>query len=165
MGQLGGTNHAVRVGVGTIVLSGLDVLLLRRSPGHLFPGFWCPPGGRCEYGETPHDAAIREVGEEAGLVINPQHLVYAGYSTTRGAEDGLQWVTHVYTATLWSGKVHNAEPARHDQIRWFKLDALPDLVVPYFAAWVRQDPAMVRDAGRPAPIHRALVRKAAKRQV
>ena len=33
------------------------------------PGLWEFPGGKCEPGETPRDAAIRECHEETGLVV------------------------------------------------------------------------------------------------
>ena len=42
----------------------LQVLLLERADK---PGFWQSVTGSLEDGETPHDAAIREVREETGL--------------------------------------------------------------------------------------------------
>src|SRR6185369_13790425 len=40
------------------------VLLVR----HKRLGVWLPPGGECEPGETPLEAAARELREETGLV-------------------------------------------------------------------------------------------------
>jgi len=42
------------------------ILLLRRSPGVKAPGWWSCPAGRIDRGETPLEAAVRELHEEAG---------------------------------------------------------------------------------------------------
>ena len=41
------------------------VLILRRNE----PKQWAIPGGYCDYGESLEEAAIREAGEETGLVV------------------------------------------------------------------------------------------------
>lgn len=45
------------------------VLLLQRGEGGDYPGHWAFPGGHVEPGETPEDAARREVLEETGHAI------------------------------------------------------------------------------------------------
>ena len=44
-------------------------LLLRRGPGGDHPGTWRVPAGHIEPGESPEQAAIREVFEETGHVV------------------------------------------------------------------------------------------------
>jgi len=44
------------------------LLLARVAPGYPAAGIWTLPGGGLEFGETPWDAAVREVEEETGLV-------------------------------------------------------------------------------------------------
>ena len=63
---------AVRVGfVDTFVLrdrgAGLEALVLRRGPGGRNPGSWETVHGTIEPGESPVDAARRELVEETGL--------------------------------------------------------------------------------------------------
>ncbi len=49
---------------------GDEVLLLRGAPDKkLWAGKYNGLGGHLEPGETPHQAAVREVGEEAGLTV------------------------------------------------------------------------------------------------
>lgn len=38
-------------------------------------GLWSVPGGRVEPGETDHEAVVREIGEETGLVVTAGPLV------------------------------------------------------------------------------------------
>ena len=53
------------------------LLMLERAQGMMI-GFWSVPGGHVESGETPQDAAARELCEEAGLTpTGPLWLVTA----------------------------------------------------------------------------------------
>ncbi len=47
----------------------LECLLLRRAPGGRCPGSWETVHGHIEAGETPADAARRELAEETGLTV------------------------------------------------------------------------------------------------
>jgi ADP-ribose pyrophosphatase YjhB (NUDIX family) len=55
-------------------VNGREALLMRRA---LEPrrGFWSPPGGFVELGESTEDAAAREAQEEVGLTVEPEALV------------------------------------------------------------------------------------------
>lgn len=48
--------------------AGLEVLLLRRAAGERSPGTWETVHGSIEEGESPVDAARRELSEETGLL-------------------------------------------------------------------------------------------------
>jgi 8-oxo-dGTP diphosphatase len=50
------------------------VVLIRRGCNP-FEGQWALPGGFVEVGETVEQAAVREVAEETGLVVEPARLV------------------------------------------------------------------------------------------
>lgn len=45
----------------------IRLLATRRPPGKRFEGLWEWPGGKIEPGESPEDAACRELMEETGL--------------------------------------------------------------------------------------------------
>jgi 8-oxo-dGTP diphosphatase len=62
------------VGVGGVVLMGGRIVLIRRGKQPL-RGRWVIPGGTVELGETLHEAVIREMREETGLVVQPREVV------------------------------------------------------------------------------------------
>ena len=51
------------------------LLFLKRSVLTSRPGQWCLPGGRINANETPEEACIREVFEEAALKVKVRQLV------------------------------------------------------------------------------------------
>ena len=59
-----------------VVLRGPFVLMIRRGPGGPDPGYWAPPSGKVEAGESQEAAVIREVKEEVGVTIRPVRKVW-----------------------------------------------------------------------------------------
>jgi 8-oxo-dGTP pyrophosphatase MutT (NUDIX family) len=56
--------------------SGTALLLTLRAAGlRAHRGQWALPGGRCDEGETPVTAALRELHEELGLALGPQDVL------------------------------------------------------------------------------------------
>lgn len=55
-----------------------EVVLLGEKRTGLGLGKVVAPGGKLEAGESPADACVREVAEESGLEVRPEHLVPAG---------------------------------------------------------------------------------------
>jgi 8-oxo-dGTP pyrophosphatase MutT (NUDIX family) len=52
------------------------VVLTRRAAGlRRHGGQWALPGGRLDPGETPEAAALRELDEEVGLALPPDHVL------------------------------------------------------------------------------------------
>lgn len=60
--------------VGVVCLRGGEVLLIRRGTQPRI-GEWSLPGGRIEPGERAVDAAMRELGEETGVVAELEGLL------------------------------------------------------------------------------------------
>src|SRR5881392_2123251 len=51
------------------------LLTLRASSLRAHRGQWALPGGRCDAGETPVEAALRELHEELGLELTPDAVL------------------------------------------------------------------------------------------
>jgi 8-oxo-dGTP pyrophosphatase MutT (NUDIX family) len=54
-----------------VILRDGKLLAIERGPGVVYPGYWTPPSGRIEPGESQRDAVTREVREEVGLLVEP----------------------------------------------------------------------------------------------
>jgi 8-oxo-dGTP diphosphatase len=66
-----------RLAAGVYAMRGSQILMLERAQGMMI-GFWSVPGGLVDPGETPQEAAARELFEEAGLTpTGPLWLVTA----------------------------------------------------------------------------------------
>lgn len=93
------------------------MLVIRRA-AEPARGSWSLPGGRVEPGETPAEAAAREVLEETGLVVDINDLLA---SVTIG-----RYLVHDFAATVVGGELHAGDDA--SDVRWCEpgeLEAMP----------------------------------------
>ncbi len=61
--------------VGALVMCGESLLAIRQAAGHQLEGQWTFPWGRLDPGESPSNAAVREVAEETGVIARIRGLV------------------------------------------------------------------------------------------
>lgn len=117
-----------KVVASAFVWHGEALLLLRRARDFREvpqgQGFWEPPGGKLEPGETLEQALARELREETGLVLAGARLVDACSYLLEGAERRSQRVHLCYRVTLagWREPVLSDE---HDDRRC--VGSLPEL--------------------------------------
>ena len=62
--------------VGCFLQSGDEILILHRQNHKMYGNFWAVPGGKMDRGETPLEAAMREVREETGYDLSDKPLKY-----------------------------------------------------------------------------------------
>jgi dihydroneopterin triphosphate diphosphatase len=115
--------------------AGLDVLVVRRGPGGRSPGSWETVHGTIEPGETPVQAARRELREEAGL--EPGRL----YNASRVESFYRHGVDEVALIPVFVAFVDPAAAPRlsaeHDRAEWLSpSDALARF------AWPRERRAL-----------------------
>jgi ADP-ribose pyrophosphatase YjhB (NUDIX family) len=106
---------------GAVIADAGRVLLIRRtSPeGALV---WSFPSGKVEPGETASEAAAREAGEEAGVIVAPTVILGGRVHPDTGRRV-------VYVACrLLSGEAHAASPREVAEVRWVRLGEIPELI-------------------------------------
>ncbi len=99
------------------------LLLAQRPVGKHLAGLWEFPGGKCEPGESAHDALARELDEEVGIQIDESRPLLS--------------LTHAYPEKIvrllirevrqWHGQAHGREG---QPIRWVSLDQAASLPMP-----------------------------------
>jgi mutator protein MutT len=92
-----------KVGPGIVVTKRPDTM-------RAHPGQWALPGGRIDPGETPDQAALRELQEEIGLVVAPDQVLgqLDDYSTRSGYR--------ITPVVVWAGAVHDQIKPNPDEV-------------------------------------------------
>lgn len=108
-----------------------EVLLqLRQHTGYM-DGHWAAAAaGHVERGETAYDAARREAIEEIAVHDLELEFVTAMHRS-RGADPIDERIDFFFSARRWSGEPRIVEPEKCAELRWCRLDALPEPVVPH----------------------------------
>lgn len=108
-----------------------QILLIKRANTGYYDGSWSLPAGHFEEGETARDVAVREVKEEVGLAIFPGDLVLAHISHRQSPiPQKHERMDLFFKVKNWEGEPINAEPHKHEEIKWFSLKKLPKNMVP-----------------------------------
>ena len=119
----------VGIGVGVVVIKEGKILLgLRHSDPEKADselhgeGTWTMPGGKIEFGEDPHQTAVREVLEETGMRIKPSHLISVSSEKVPDAH----FITLGFLCEHFEGEPKVMEPDEIVEWRWFPLNEIPE---------------------------------------
>ncbi|GAA1133332.1 MULTISPECIES: NUDIX domain-containing protein [Microbacterium] len=130
--------QSIRVAVSTVILTlrraesgaavlALPLVLRTREP---FADQWALPGGWLTAAESPVDASARTLAETTGLSPSYLEQLYAFGAVDRSPT---RVVSLVYWALLRQDDVdaqiaaHRASGLAPENVRWFEIDALPEL--------------------------------------
>ena len=107
-----------------IILRDGRILMIKRGvEPHL--GYWCPPGGVRDEGETLRETAMREVKEETGLDVEVVEELGRVIGPITGKPHS------VFLCTLTGGSLR-LDPLETKEARWIPYEELSRLLVPRF---------------------------------
>lgn len=126
-----------------VVLDGDRFLALRRAAEPM-AGYWETPGGFCDGGEHPAEAAVREGREELGVEVLLGDFVGMYMGTYEYQGEDLPVLDTFFLATLPPGRDIVLDPAESQGLAWFPVASPPPL------AFSTMDAAL-RDVARRLP--------------
>ncbi len=94
-------------------------LMIRNTYGR---GHWTFPGGKVERGEEPRDAAMREVREEVGIVLDDVRAIGDYYTTKQYKRD----TVYCFVASVPS-RDHLIDQGEIAEAKWIPFGEIPDL--------------------------------------
>ena len=118
----------MRVAVYLILEHNNEFLLLRRYNTGYEDGNYSVIAGHLNGNETIKEAMIREALEEANITIDDKHLKIVGVMHRKDGDESIDY--YLYT-NKFSGNVRIMEPNKCDDLAFYKLDNLPDNIIPY----------------------------------
>ncbi|EKE28902.1 MAG: MutT/nudix family protein [uncultured bacterium (gcode 4)] len=106
-----------------------EILLLRRGKKcNNEVWYWGRAGWTVNFMEKAEDALKREVKEEIWVDIE---IIQSQWYADHFPENEKQhWISLSFIAKITWWEIINLEPNKCDEIRWFSLDNLPELISP-----------------------------------
>lgn len=112
--------HSFKVAAFVLLEKDGKIFMLRRLNTGWADGMWTIPSGHVEKEERVRDAAIKEVREEAGIIVKGEDLEFLYVHTVADA-----YVNFYFKATSWEGEPYLAEKDRCSEVAWIAKNQLP----------------------------------------
>lgn len=106
-----------------------EILLSRRYNTGYGDGSYSFPAGHLEEGETIKECLVREAKEEVGIDINISDLELVHVMDRNVINN--ERIAFFFKAKEWKGNLINMEPEKCDDLKWFKINELPENTIPY----------------------------------
>lgn len=116
----------IGVGCGAVIINENNELLLQQRNKEPEKGYWSIPGGKVEMFEKMEDAVVREVLEETGCMIEIIDLL--GICNHIVEDEKVHWMSPSFLCKIKSGVPKIMEPTKHTDMKWFKIDELPEKI-------------------------------------
>ncbi|MFC1629717.1 NUDIX domain-containing protein [Patescibacteria group bacterium] len=105
------------------------ILLSRRYNTGYFDGYYSFPAGHLDGKETLKQGVVREVKEEIGIILDPADLELIHVMNRKMPNN--ERVDFFFAIKKCHGEPKIMEPDKCDDLSWFKLNNLPQNIVPY----------------------------------
>ena len=108
--------------------TGEEILLQKRKNTEYYDGYYdVSASGHVEDGESMKMAMCREAKEELGIIIEPNDLEFVCI-IHKNTEDRIYYNGY-FKATKWKGIPKINEPEKNEEIKWVKINDLPEKFV------------------------------------
>jgi len=110
---------------------GCVLMLHRRKQPNA--GMYSPIGGKLEMteGEGPHDCAVREIFEEAGLRVDPDDVRLMGIVSERAYEGQTHWLIFLFELLRPVGRAEvHAMDFEEGRLEWVDVQRVHELAIP-----------------------------------
>ncbi len=114
----------IGVGCGAFIVNENNKVLLQLRNKAPEKGYWCILGGRVELFEKIEDTVKREVMEETGVEIEIIDLL--GICNHIVESENVHWMSPSFLCKIIKGVPEIKEPTNHLDLKWFKLNNLPE---------------------------------------
>lgn len=106
-----------------------EILLEKRSPNKRYsPNKWGLCAGHVDTGETLTDAAIREIKEEIGIIVNENDLIPFGNYETFIDETNSHLTHFFYLECNNDIAEFTIQKEELSEVKWFKIDKVIELI-------------------------------------
>ncbi|MGW6317674.1 NUDIX hydrolase [Streptomyces sp. NPDC055099] len=113
-----------------VILRDGDKLLFSQRGGPYGYGRWHMPSGKLDRGEPLRAGAARELLEETGVEVDPDHLRLV-HVVHHQQDQTVERIGFFFLATRWHGEPVNREPAKCLDLAWFSVHELPHDIIEY----------------------------------
>ncbi len=111
-----------------------DHLLLLHRLKDPNKGMYSPIGGKLEVaeGEGPHECALREIREEAGIALAPDEIHLAGIVTERAYEGDSHWLLFLFEVKRPIGRDEIIDMHMNEgTLEWVPVDHVHEMDIPF----------------------------------
>lgn len=110
-----------------------EILLIKRTWKSTWWGWveWARPWWCIEFWETIKEALKREVKEELWIEIELFWPIYYLDDIREENWEQIHWIWGGAFARIVSWKIVNLEPDKHEEVKWFSLNNLPEKIAEY----------------------------------
>jgi len=134
------------VGVGVYIINDQkEILMSLRSSVHA-AGYWCPPGGHIEYGESFLEVGARETKEEVDLDVSEIEVI--GVTSDVYPEEHKHYITVHLRALKFKGEPKIMEQHKFSDLKWFPLNSLPENIFPAVKSFLAENPLCLCNSGK-----------------
>lgn len=113
-----------------------QVFLLKRANTGWEDGKYVIPSGHVESNESPRQAGVRELREEAGIAVDVEDLEFCHVVFNKSNDgSGTERVSTFFAVRSFSGTPRINEPEKASECGWFDMHNLPEMASTNFHAF------------------------------